>query len=126
MLQLLCHLVGDYLLQTERMALNKSKDSLICITHCITYSLPFAYFLHLSYASVLLIFSSHFILDRFSLAKFFCKFRNMYVDCIDEHKVCEITGLRSDRIESIKWLVYIVTDNTFHLLCNYLAIAYFT
>jgi len=43
--QLLMHLIGDYVIQTDHQALNKKKpgtnNALLCLTHCITYILPF-------------------------------------------------------------------------------------
>ena len=41
MLQLILHLIGDYLLQSDWMALNKTKCSKAAAAHAITYSLPF-------------------------------------------------------------------------------------
>ena len=119
--QLLCHLVGDYVLQSERMACNKSHNTRMCALHSVLYSLPFFTIAH-NFSQVFVIALSHFILDRFSLTKYFMKFRNIYIDC--EIDICELTGMRSDRLESIKWFVYIVTDNMFHLLCNFFVLKY--
>ena len=41
MLQLILHLIGDYLLQSDWMAQNKTKCSKAAAAHAITYSLPF-------------------------------------------------------------------------------------
>ena len=41
MLQLILHLIGDYLLQSDWMALNKTKCSKAAAAHAVTYSLPF-------------------------------------------------------------------------------------
>ena len=61
--QLLCHLFGDYILQSDYMAMNKSKRSLPCIIHVILYTSCFL-FLTFSWKALLVIGVTHFILDR--------------------------------------------------------------
>jgi len=39
--QLILHLTGDYLLQSDWMALNKIKNSRAAATHAFVYSIPF-------------------------------------------------------------------------------------
>lgn len=39
--QLILHLLGDYVIQTNWMANNKEKYTFPCLIHCITYALPF-------------------------------------------------------------------------------------
>lgn len=40
--QLICaHLIGDFILQNERMAKFKAQDSAVCIFHVTIYALPF-------------------------------------------------------------------------------------
>ncbi|RLA29302.1 MAG: DUF3307 domain-containing protein, partial [Gammaproteobacteria bacterium] len=39
--QLIAHAVGDFLLQSEWMAREKTKRSLAALVHCLTYILPF-------------------------------------------------------------------------------------
>ena len=41
--QLVAHAVGDYLLQSEWMATEKTKRSLPALVHCLTYVLPFLF-----------------------------------------------------------------------------------
>jgi len=61
--QLLCHLVGDYLLQSKWMAENKLKISYegaaALVIHCFLYSLPFL--LITPSINVVLIFGTHFL-----------------------------------------------------------------
>lgn len=39
---IMCHVVGDYLFQTDYMAASKGKDWYVLLIHCICYCIPFA------------------------------------------------------------------------------------
>ena len=67
--QLILHLTGDYLLQSDWMALNKIKNSRAAATHALVYSLPFL-LLQPSWTAWFVIFFTHFLIDRFALAKY--------------------------------------------------------
>lgn len=73
MTQLLCHLWGDYILQSDWMAENKTKADLPAVIHALLYSLPFVFFCHaahhMAYAWTA-IFMSHFFIDRLRLARY--------------------------------------------------------
>ena len=115
--QLLLHGVGDYLIQNDWMALNKKKKGalgfLACLIHCVTYSLPFA--LIASWPAVLAIFATHFIIDRWKLVDWFLATRNGVFHIKN-------FGFGEERPVVITLWLYIITDNTFHLLCNYAAL----
>lgn len=79
------HLVGDYLLQNDWMALNKKKRSWPCLVHCLIWTLSVMYFAgwlgaaDCGYASERYWFSlpaftvlivTHFIQDRTQIVKF--------------------------------------------------------
>lgn len=64
----LCHLAGDYLLQNQRMATFKKTSSFWCLIHVGIYTSVFWFVLHPSIPALLLISSTHFLIDRFSLA----------------------------------------------------------
>jgi hypothetical protein len=107
--QLILHAVGDYLIQNDWMAKNKKvlnwTGELACQIHCITYSLPFL--LIGSWWAVLAIYLTHYAIDR-------SKFVMWYM---------RVTG-KSDFAKPplAPWSIFAV-DNTFHLVCNYLALA---
>lgn len=77
---------------------------------------------------------THFLIDRFGLARYWFQFREAglvkglviftpkYRREI-ENNHCPFTGLTKDRIEAIKWFVYIVADNTLHLISNYIILS---
>ena len=67
--QLLCHLVGDYILQSHWMATTKTKASMPALIHAVCYSLPFL-FLRPSPEALAMIVSTHFVIDRWRLARY--------------------------------------------------------
>lgn len=71
---LLGHLAGDYLLQNEWMAQNKSKNTLTgwlsALVHCIIYTLAICLFMQdFSLLWIGVVFLTHFPIDKFSLAE---------------------------------------------------------
>lgn len=117
MIQFILHLVGDYLIQNDWMALNKKKltwkGELACQVHCITYSLPFLFIG--SWQAVLAIYLSHYLFDRTNIVGWFLAVRNGIFNV-------ENFGFGKDRPAFITVWLYIITDNTFHIICNYLAL----
>ena len=117
------HLVGDYLLQNNWMALNKAKYDLkgwvACFGHCFVYTLTMAVFTNdWSAGWIVLVFLSHFLIDKFGFVEWYLhtiKGRSIK-DCLrlasDQYSTCSIDVLQI----SITAFVYIVCDNTFHLL----------
>lgn len=107
--QLILHAVGDYLIQNDWMAQNKKKltltGELACQVHCITYSLPFLFIG--SWWTVLLIYLSHYAIDRSGFVMWYMR----------------VTGKSNfAKAPMAPWSIFAV-DNTFHLVCNYLALA---
>jgi len=75
MIQLILHLVGDYVTQSDWMANNKTKRFAPAAAHAVVYSLPFL-FLRPSWAAFAVILVSHFLIDRYRLARFVVWFKN--------------------------------------------------
>lgn len=119
MMQLILHLVGDYLVQNDWMALNKKKKSwegeLACQIHCVTYSLPFLFIG--SWWAVFAIYLSHYIIDRTNIVAWFLAARNGAGNIKN-------FGFSSDRPMYITIWLFIITDNVFHIIFNYLALQY--
>ena len=117
--QLLLHLFGDYILQNDNVGVRKKEKSLIgllyCIYHCITYSIPF--FFITNWLGVILIAVTHFIIDRWNFTGHFIKTKNFV-------KTLENFGYKKERPFAITIWLYIIQDNTLHLICNYLIIKY--
>lgn len=122
---LMGHLVGDYVLQNNYLAQNKTKSSWVCTLHCLLYSLSMQFFCYENIPDGLdvcffgLVFSTHWIIDRYSLADYYLKFINgrsifeFYYSKYENSNLHILNG-------SFTSLVYAVTDNTFHLLFVYL------
>lgn len=71
--ELLCHLVGDYILQNHWMANTKTVRSSAALLHATLYALPFL-LLTPSWRAVLAIWATHFVIDRFRLARYWVDF----------------------------------------------------
>lgn len=118
--QLLLHLFGDFIVQNDYVALNKKKNTLkgwiYCLWHCITYALPFL--LISNWKAVIGIGLTHFIIDKTNIVAHFLKLRNNVKDISN-------FGFLPERPFAITIWLLIFTDNTFHLICNWLFIKYF-
>lgn len=122
MLQLLLHLIGDYVTQSEWMAVNKTKATWPAIVHATVYSLPF--FLIGSVTAVLVIWTTHLIIDRFRLARFIVYSRNLMSppSSWKPWKECSVTGSHQNTSPSMSLWLLIAADNALHLTINYLAL----
>ena len=126
MLQLILHLIGDYLLQSDWMAQNKTKCSKAAAAHAITYSLPFL-ILEPSVAAFSVICITHFFIDRFRLARYAVYLRNILLQPAKyRHKWedCQETGYHKDIPQWLSLWLLVACDNTIRLLINYLALEY--
>lgn len=111
------HLAGDYLFQGRKVALEKTKKSLSgiiwCTLHCLIYTTSICLFLWtLNPLIVVLVFLSHWPIDRWSLASCWLKLigGRSFVDAYkSKEKYHEI-----DLVFSC--IVYTVVDNTMHIL----------
>jgi succinate dehydrogenase/fumarate reductase cytochrome b subunit len=55
-----CHFISDFLLQTDKMALNKSKNMKWLGIHSLVYTIPFLYF---GFVFAIINGLSHFLVD---------------------------------------------------------------
>src|SRR6266404_5607070 len=63
------HLFGDFIFQNKWMAVNKSASHFKCFIHCLIYTFFMCLFTQKwTLAWITLIFVSHFVIDRWSLA----------------------------------------------------------
>lgn len=146
MIQLILHLIGDYVTQSDWMANNKTKASFPAFCHALVYSLPFLFIG--SWLAVLVIFATHFAIDRWRLAVYVVWLKNvvlgegvMFIACITmpqerfhremdrimrskelNWENCKATGYPSDRPAWMAVWLLIAADNTIHLAINYAAL----
>lgn len=79
MIQLILHLFGDYVIQSDWMAVNKRNNSWAALCHALVYSIPFGvliYFTSRSLTAFLVISGTHFMMDRFGLARYVVWLKN--------------------------------------------------
>lgn len=120
--QIVAHLVGDYIIQSDWMAQKKGSDSLVAGIHAVTYTLPFL-LLTLDPTALALICGSHFLVDRFRLARFVTFAKNWPWPGAAAWADCDGTGYPADRPKWMTVWLLIIADNTIHLLCNAAALA---
>jgi hypothetical protein len=123
MVQLILHLIGDYVTQSDWMAQNKTKSTWAAFCHATVYSLPF-----LAIASLnawLVIWSTHLLIDRFRLARYVVYAKNFLSPKSQWHpwSECSATGYHKDTPPWLAVWLMIAADNTIHLAINYLAIS---
>lgn len=108
--QLLAHLWGDYIVQNDWMASNKTRSSVVCLVHALTYTFPFL-LLSLDWKILAAIAFTHFLIDRFRIALWVVKIKNW---------TWTETGFPLSTPAYISFWVTVFVDNTIHLTINYL------
>jgi hypothetical protein len=74
--QLVAHAIGDYVLQSDWMASNKTKRSLAALCHVAAYAIPFLFFRPSALAMTVIV-GTHFVIDRWRLARFVVWMKNL-------------------------------------------------
>lgn len=121
--QLVAHAVGDYLLQSEWMAREKTKRSLAAFVHAVFYILPFLFITQNPY-TLAVIGGTHFVIDRWHLARHIAWIKNRPWPGSRPWSECKETGYDPDTPAwRAGWLVVII-DNVVHILINGAAIAW--
>lgn len=135
MIQLILHLLGDYVTQSDWMAQKKTSSSWAALCHATVYALPF-----LAIASLyawLVIWITHFFIDRFRLARYVVYAKNFLSprETRTPHNFeiktwwhpwseCSKTGYHDSTPPFLAVWLLIAADNTLHLAINALAIAW--
>jgi hypothetical protein len=109
--QLLAHAIGDYLLQSHWMAENKTRRSDAALVHALTYALPFLT-LKPSKTRLAGIIGTHFLIDRFRLARYVCWAKN------GPWKPLTATGYPNEVPAWLAVWLLIIADNTLHVAIN--------
>lgn len=124
--QIFAHVVGDYILQSHWMATEKTKRSLAAAVHAGSYGLPFLIAFHPSWLSLIVIVGTHFVIDRWRLARFivFAKNRFAPVDEWATWSFSSSTGYPQDVPAWLSVWLLIIVDNAMHIAINALALRY--
>ena len=121
--QLVAHAVGDYLLQSDWMATNKTRETVPAALHATVYTLPFL-LLTRSPLALLIICASHFAIDRWRLARYVSWLANWLAP--GPHPTwtdCRETGHSAERPAWLAHWLLVIADNTLHVLINGLALS---
>ena len=128
--QVLVHLVSDFFVQNDWMALNKKKPgwkgTVACAVHCLTYALPFLV-LTTSWKALTFIGLTHYLIDRTNLVAWLIWAKNSIYAADLKCTWAEakpLMGFHPSRPAWIAIWIGIICDNTMHLILNALALKY--
>ena len=119
--QLILHLLGDYVLQTDWMAQHKTKRISVAIIHSALYALPFLLLTH-SVMALSVIFATHVISDRYRLARFVVYAKNKATNRTLRWAEVSATGYPRDTPPWLAFMLLMIVDNTMHITINYVAL----
>lgn len=117
--QIVAHCVGDYLLQSDWMANEKTKRHIPAFAHAVVYSLSFLLF-RPSLAAFAVIFGTHFFIDRYRLARYVVFAKNFIAPSSvwPDWENCVGTGYPSERPPWLAVWLLIIADNILHITIN--------
>lgn len=124
--QLLAHAIGDYILQSHWMAAEKTKRGVAALAHVATYGLPFL-FLRPSWKAYAVIVATHFIIDRWRVARFVVTIKNHIGPRCTTGMECKFdtpTGYPKETPPFLAVWLFIIADNILHITLNGLALKY--
>lgn len=123
--QLFAHAVGDYILQSDWMANEKTKRSTAAIAHALSYGVPFL-LLGASPLALLVIVATHFLIDRFRLARYAVFAKNFFAprSSWPTWADCSATGYSAARPAWLSVWLLIIADNVLHVGINALAMQF--
>lgn len=114
--QLVAHAVGDYLLQSHWMATEKVKRSTAALAHVLCYAIPFL-LLTRSLPALAFIIGTHFVIDRWRLARFVVWAKNQIAPSRYRNQPTP-TGYPLDAPPFLAVWLLIIADNILHVYCN--------
>lgn len=127
---ILGHFVGDYLFQNQWMAINKStsgwRGHLACTVHVLLYTLAIGLFTGWHPLFLAIVAIPHWIIDRWSLAKYLLKWKNGFAieDTWKFDEVCVSPVEKNVWRLAFAAPVYIFNDNTLHWVCIWFTVKY--
>ncbi|MQS17422.1 DUF3307 domain-containing protein [Streptomyces kaniharaensis] len=123
---LLAHLIGDFVLQSDWMAVEKTRRWWPAVAHGATYGLPFL-LLTQSPMALAVIVVTHVVLDRYRAAKYLVWARNLIAPAGRRVAWADVQRNHGSSVTTPAGLanaLVIVADNTVHLVINGCALAW--
>lgn len=120
--QLLAHMIGDYVIQTDYMALKKTEAHGPALLHAVTYTLPFT-LITKKWQPLAVIAGTHFAIDRWRLAKHVAWAKNQLAPKEFRPKHTS-TGYAENKPDWMAVWLMIFLDNTMHGVINNWALAH--
>lgn len=124
--QILIHAIGDFVLQSDWQANNKTKSWWPALAHVFVYGLPWL-LLTTSPAALAFIIGTHLVIDRWRIARHISWAKNFLAppsDWPSEWKACEATGYGPEKPLWMSVWLMIIVDQILHVACNAFAIRY--
>lgn len=115
--QLVAHAVGDYVLQSDWMAREKTKRFWVAKLHALTYALPFLW-LRPSASAFFVIWFSHALIDRFRLARYVVHAKEILFGDRKRRASCPPMGYGDDKPPFMAVWLFIIADNLMHVVIN--------
>jgi hypothetical protein len=121
--QIVAHAVGDYILQSDWMVREKYQNSIATLCHVVFYSLPFLLLTQNPW-TLLVISGTHFVIDRWRLARYVIWAKNWAWPDSRPWSECTETGYPPDMPAHASMWLFIIVDNILHVIINGAAIRY--
>lgn len=118
-IQLICHLIGDYPLQSQPMADRKVTSWRWAFIHAAVYTLPFLLICQ-NWRALAIICGTHAVIDRLRLAAKWCAFYGTGTRITGLWRRWNVSAEPVPPFLAV-WLTIIV-DQTMHLAINYAAL----
>lgn len=122
---LIAHGTGDYLLQTDHMATEKTKSIVVALWHAVVYSLPFVLVTQ-SPAALAVICVTHALIDRYRVARYLVWAKNQLAPKAYRYPL-SLAGWHGYKPDKPDWLagwLLIIADNVLHLAINAAAVTW--
>lgn len=124
-LMLVAHVAGDYLIQSDWMANEKTKRWWPAVAHGATYTLPFLMVTR-SPLALAVIGLTHIVIDHYRLARYVVWAKNLVAPKQYRHPwhECSATGYHQDRPAWMAVWLMIIADNWMHVVINAAAVVW--